>query len=252
MRISFKYINNIDERTFYINSKDKKPIEIQFNNNSIEASMIYSNAIESTFKGAANLFEGDINCVKFDFGKFGKIEKNRCDVKWSIKYSNLNTVIYVLNKNELRKENFYSKGICINNNKMNSLKNTSLNISNQIFKENLALAITCLQKSDINYKYSFENGFLQIFNIKSNSYLTSIDEIEEDDIYILLKLLNILIYQGRHLGVFLIDCTDISKDVLNCLQIVYEKFQRYINVNLLFFFNLDKNYKIDTQKIIIR
>ncbi|HBG5344192.1 TPA: hypothetical protein KQG29_001556 [Clostridioides difficile] len=252
MKLSFKYINNIDEKTFYINSKDKKPIEMQFNNNSIEASAIYSNAIESTFKGTSNLFEGDINCVKFDFGKFGKIEKNRCNINWNIKYSNLNTVIYVLSKNEIRKENFYSKDIYINNNKTNSLKNTSLNFSNQTFKENLALAIACLQKSDINYKYSFENGFLQIFNIKSNSYLTSIDEIEEDDIYILLKLLNILIYQSRHLGIFLIDCTDISKDVLNCLQIIYKNFQRYINVNLLFFFNLDNSYKIDTQKIIIR
>ncbi|MFA8998095.1 hypothetical protein ACEI87_10490 [Clostridioides difficile] len=253
MKLSFKYINNIDEKTFYINSKDKKPIEIHFNNKKQEKSaMIYSNAIESTFKGTANLFEGDINCVKFDFGKFGKIEKNRCDVKWDIRYSNLNTVIYILNKNELRKEYFYTKGMSTNNSKMNSPKNISPNVNNKTFKENLALAITCLQKSDINYKYSFENGFLQIFNTKSNSYLTSIDEIENDDIYLLLKLLNLLIYQDRHLGVFLIDCRDISKDVLTCLQIVYKEFQRYINVNLLFFFNLNKDYKIDTQKIIIR
>ncbi|MFL8710846.1 hypothetical protein Q3304_08770 [Clostridioides sp. GD02377] len=250
MILTFEYANDIKNKSFNIDSKDKKPIEIVFKGNTQENTHLYMNALEATFKGLSNCLYGNISGISIDCGTFGSIEKNRCNVNWNLSYSKLKTSIYILSKKELREENFYAKGVLLDNGSINIIKNKSLN-NKKLFKENLANAIAALLKSKFNYIYSFQNGHLQIINSITNTPIKSINDIEEDDVYMLLKLLDILIIHGKHLGIFLINCDGISENVLTCLHLLYKQFQKDLNVNFLFFFNVNKNYKMKTQKILV-
>ncbi|HFL3696588.1 hypothetical protein [Clostridioides difficile] len=250
MILTFEYTNDIENKSFKIDSRNKKPIEFLFKDASEKNTHIYMNALEATFKGLSNCLYGNISGINIDCGTFGSIKKNRCNVKWNLSYSKLKTSIYILSKKELREENFYAKGVLLDNGNVNIIKNKSLN-NNKLFKENLANAIAALLKSEFDYIYSFQDGHLQIINSITNTPIKSIDDIENDDVYMLFKLLDILIVRGKHLGIFLINCDGISENVLNCLHLLYKQFQKDLNVNFLFFFNLNKNYKIETQKISI-
>ena len=250
MILTFEYANDIENKSFKIDSKDKKPIEIVFKDNAQKNTHIYMNALEATFKGLSNCLYGNISGINIDCGAFGSIKKNRCNVNWNLSYSKLKTSIYVLSKKELREENFYAKGVLLDNGNVNVIKNKFSN-NNKLFKENLANAIAALLKSEFDYIYSFQDGHLQIINYTTNTPIKSINDIEEDDVYLLLKLLDILIVHGKHLGIFLINCDGISEKVLTCLHLLYKQFQKDLNVNFLFFFNLNKDCRMKTQKILV-
>ena len=65
-----------------------------------------------------------------------------------------------------------------------------------------------------------------------------IDDVPDDDMYMLLKMIRIICFKGKHLGIFFINCKGIRPHVLTCLL----KFLKGVyGDTFVFLYNCDSN-----------
>lgn len=209
----------------------------------------YLQTIEYAFTGVINSATGDIADIRISKSWCGGILKTRNNVAWECREDKTHTVIYDICADSLKEKYYVADDIEFSGTRIQPKWTKSLVTDNaEIIKHNIVSSIIAFTKNIRKYVLRWDDikNKLVLENTSGNEI--SIDDVKEDDIYTLLKVINCLISRNRHLGVFIINCHGISDEVLE----TYNDIIRSIyGDTFVFLYNCNRNSKIARERLIL-
>ncbi len=251
MKLEFKYTNGVSPFVYSNNVKDK-PMELVVEGAKDSQSVLsYVKSLDYLLRGVSNYASGKIEGATLKVEGIGEIVKEGYKVNWGLNVPVSNVVTYLVDIEKITENTYYANALVKANGKVKPVENKSLtSVSKAKLKSNIVNAISTLLQSNLNYNYEFTKGGLVLKNSKTNEVI-DIDDIAQDDVYMLVKLINLFMLKSNHLGLVMVNCRGFSDEVLEAIIMVYNVYQKDNGVNLLFFYNLDSNSKVVTERIVL-
>lgn len=190
--------------------------------------------LEMAYRELINMHETSIKSLIIDDGVFGKIKKEDKDIEIIDRYGKLDvetkfdTILYNVyssnfyekayftrNGSSVRKTDVTFEGNNINTVSINNVKHLLTNVNDmQRFVMSLKIVFKTYLK-DYTVKLDKASNSLQYYY--KGSKLMDINDITRDDIFIFFKLLEVISHREPHMGVFFIDCSNLTANVINAM-----------------------------------
>lgn len=240
MKLTLSF-NDGNSKEYVTALKNNKPIELQVDAVSdisrTQCLQAYLGTLEYLLTGVTNRYTEAITAISLGSTELGYMRKNEDDTAWNFTYDRTNVVLYKVNRENLT-ENFYvSDGL---DQKRTSWLTNLIQGENELIAQKMIHVIAVVSKYfGDKYALSFAKNSLVLKNRKGK--VINISDILEDDIYIFMKLMNVIIPKGEHYGAFMVDCTRMSEQVLTALSEVVAAIYKD---SVIFMYNCDKDLEL--------
>lgn len=179
----------------------------------------YLKTIEYAFTGVLNRATGNINSIRLEKSWCGGVTKLQDNVVWDCRDKKGHTIIYDITKDSLNEKYFVADRVDYESGVIKPRWTNSLySKDNERVKNNILYCILAFTKNIRNYTLKWDDKESKLVLLDRYDRVISIDDVKEDDVYILLKVINCLIFRDTHLGVFVVNCEGISDNVINALS----------------------------------
>lgn len=272
MKIQIKFGNDVGTYNFEDNSiQGVVPLELRvekldadnYEYNSNLSLALYVSAFASLFKGVTNFTTGDIQGIQIQRSGFDTVTKDKDGVRFENQTKG-KTVIYEISKTSMNEQMYYSEDLDVKN--IASYTSESLeglvkeNVtskvlwqtgliepSQEVLRNNIVDAITAttfIPGVDFFWEDNgTDKGKLSLISDDGN---IEMDDIEADEVYYLIKLIEQIAHKGVHKGVIFINAQGISDTVLNALLFAMQTFFSETHVFLTY---LDDNSKVVRSRV---
>lgn len=266
MEIGFTFTNgtpNVREKL-----AGNKPVELKIEDGgtpySKESSLsAYLRSIDYMFRGVGNLATGVIKEVRLDAGNLGRVRRQNESVVWEVNREQTSIVVYEISHEEIKENLYIADGIV--KGKKRGVNTPFKNITpiwvkevikpthkQSVMKENLikAISITTKYLSDVQLTWLSGNGFSKdrLAILDKNKREVDISEIENDEEYIIVRLLTMILSKGEHQGVFLINGKHLSDNAVNAL---YHIGSIFYGQGFVFLYNMKENSGVVRDTVIL-
>lgn len=216
------------------------------------ALMDYVINLEMAFRELINQHETSLDDIEIHDIEFGNIKKTNQDVNFltesgKIAYdSKYNMILFHIYNTNICEKSYFTRNegkgretdIYFMENKLNPI---AVDTNKGINKNKLRTLILIVQQNLKGYsvKIDTETGAVKYYY--HGVEITDLNDIKQNDVFVFFKLFEVLLYRTDHKGVYIIDCSSFSKEVLSAIlqliNIVY-KFQCRV-----FLYNVPSTYK---------
>ena len=222
-----------------------------------EALRLYARALDLLFSGVSNYASGKITGVKVGKSWFGEMEKNRDVINWSALFDKNYVVVYDLRINSLTENMYIADAIRDSasggEGEFSGVEPVYLesllrpNVAN--LKDKIIKAISVTTEFVSGYKLVWEyNGVEGLSVVNKFGRVVGVDDITDDETYILVKLLTLIMSKGNHLGVFIIDARGFSDAILEAFMKTAEYFY---GDAFIFMYNVNPASKLKREQVLL-
>lgn len=226
---------DFDEGAYGLTPVELKVVDGSYASN-LRSLMAYIKTLKYAFTGVANRVTGTIQGLSVEKSWSGSIVKNGDDVSWNFVTDMHHTVIYDISADEIEEDMYVAKSVSMSGSKV--VPNWSKDLitpKNKTSKEYLISAIESFASTIPDYTLMWDKGLVLYDELGEQ---VKIDDVPDDDMYMLLKMIRIICFKGKHLGIFFINCKGIRPHVLTCLL----KFLKGVyGDTFVFLYNCDSN-----------
>lgn len=210
---------------------------------------LYINALSLLFRGLTNYSTSDIIGVSVSKGLFGSVVKNQDSISWNAVVDKTYTIVYEISATQLTDHVYVADGLAAKKTK-DGHKFEYLWLKG-IFKpdpahsrENVTNAIVIA--TERLQKYALKWGENGLCVVEKGGKVVNIDDVSVDEEFVFLSLLLTILSKARHVGVFLVDASGFSDDILLGLLDVAKYFMLD---NFIFFYNMRKESKVSRYRL---
>lgn len=212
---------------------------------------IYMQAINYLFRGVSNFASGKLGYVSVEKPWFGRIEKSMDKLEWNAISDKSMIVVYELSLKEVAEHYYLAEGVRLKRGRAPEVKpvwNEGLiKPTAQTMKEGVITAIEIATEFTDEYRLVWGyNGKSGLYVLNSKDKRIDIDDIKNPEVYLLFRLLLLVASKERHIGVFCIDATGMSDELLNALVQASRTF--YVD-GFIFIKHLNHGSEIDREKL---
>lgn len=258
MKLKFDFSNGIPSVEFNENTDKATPLELlvpETNGISGKNSLdLYIKSLDYLFRGVSNYASGKIVGVSAEKGWFGKIEKQREEITWQAISDKNFVVVYDITLHAISEHMYVADAITRGG--KTSFKGVDpiwikeLLVPNPTgMKENIISSVTIATDFLTEYKLAWGFGGKEGLSIiNGQGQVIDVGDIADDEAFILIKLLMLLMSKGTHMGVFLINCRGFSDKVLEGLVKTAEVF---FGDAYIFFYNVSPRSQIKRSAFVL-
>lgn len=253
MKIEFDFTNGLLPFSQTIEQINPIPVELRVentgnSNQQVESLHFYIHTLLNLFRGVSNITSSKIGRASIEKSWFGKIESSLHKVTWEPRIEKYFFVIYDLMKAKLVEDMYvadaiYSSGKSKKVNEpawLTPLLNPKSKASATEL-EHLRDVISTITENIEGYNLTFRNGKLLLQSAVTGDSL-DIDEVGDDDIYVLLRVVYQILGKGLHQGVFFIDARWYSDAVIKALTDISRFVYGY---SFIFLYNVSPDSKVE-------
>lgn len=255
-------MNGADTVDFKSESVGATPIELLVSRSGSMRSqakslMGYVRSLDYTFRGVTNYASSDISRVSIEKPWFGKMEKIKDSVNWTAITDKNFVVVYDLTTKSITENMYIADAIATGAQaKKRSADEEFMGVQpvwiqeliqpqmGKSLKNITADAISIVTEyaeAESGYSLVYRGGKQGLVVLDPQGKAITVDDIQDDETFILVKLLTLLLGKGQHLGVFLIDAHGFSDRILSAFITTARLF--YGNT-FMFMYNVDSKSKV--------
>lgn len=177
----------------------------------------YIKTMEFAFTGVSNRVNSVIDELTVGKDWCGSVTKKGDSIDWNLVAEASDVIVYNISVEEIQENMYLADSVNIGkDNKLTPVWSKNLFETNGTdTKGKFVTAIEAFSEYIDKYKLVWDNK-LKLLN--SNGKVVNMDDISEDDIYILLKLMTLIFKKGKHTGVFFINCAGFNDKTLNAMM----------------------------------
>lgn len=206
----------------------------------------YLLAIDYAFRGVKNYASYNIAGVVIEKGWFGRIERFKESIKWDAVSDKNFVVVYDIRSEAITENMYIADGLKYDKVSeevepiwLKPLIEPSPNIVKENIIASIAIGAEFLDKHKMMWGFQGVQG-VTILDESHTPVL--IDDIEDDNDYIICKMLSLLILKGTHMGVFMVDAKGLSDKCLNGLM---EMAKLFYGDAFLFYYNVSPDSRVE-------
>lgn len=257
MKLKFGFTNGTPSAEFNIDTIQATPLELLVSQQGTfqsrkRAMQLYIKTLDYAFKGVSNYASGDISGVEIEKPWFGRVLKHMDYVEWEAVTDKTFVVVYDFSLESLTENMYVADAIQAtkkgNKNSINPVWIKELLTPKPYYMlQNMISSIAIVTEFSPHYKiaWGFEGKEDLTVLTKDHKPIT-VEDIEDDEFFILIKLLTLIMSKGVHMGVFLIDARGFSDRVLEAITHTVKAFY---GDAFLFLYNLNPNSKLNRKTI---
>lgn len=183
---------------------------------------IYMQSLNYLFRAVSNFASGKIGYVAAEKSWFGRIEKTMDKLEWGAIADKNFVVVYDISKEEIAEHYYVAEAVSFKHGKRRSVEpvwnEKLIKPSPKTMKEGIITAIEIATEFTDLYRLVWGyRGKRGLFILDSEDRKIDVDDIDDDEIYILFRLLLVLASKEIHVGVFCIDANGLSDSLLNAI-----------------------------------
>lgn len=261
MRLSFEYSNGTQPFEFSADGLQATPLELLVvgkgsPHSKQRALDAYIRSLDYLFRGVMNYASNDIIRVSVEKGWFGKLEKLRDSITWTSYIDKLFMVSYGISINAITENMYVADAIVVDKGVKGSdgvsplwIKEL-LNPKSKAGKAELDHVINAVSLVT-QYVYDYD----LVYGFRGNKGLTvvdkrkkpiSIEDIESDEEYILVRLVSLLLSKGLHQGMFFINAQGFSERILRAFV---ETAKLFFGDTFIFLYNCPEKHSFERVRV---
>lgn len=229
MRVQFEFSNGLPRIDFDSKLEHSTPLELSVPSSASsltakQSVAMYVQSLNYLFRGVSNYASGRIVKVVAEKGWFGRIEKSYEAVFWEAVTDKTFVVVYDLSLSSFTEHMYVADGLSTGSNPQGFLGVDPLWIKELLspstaqVKENIISSIAIATEFLSDYKLVWGFGGAKGLSIlDANNRAIKLEDIQDDQSFILISLLLAVVSKGIHTGVFLLDCQGFSDAILTAL-----------------------------------
>lgn len=212
---------------------------------------IYMQAINYLFRGVSNFASGKIGKVSAEKSWFGRIEKTMDKLEWNAITDKNLVVVYDITKEAIAEHYYVAEAVAFKNGKKRKVEpiwnEQLIKPSAKTMKEGIITAIEIATEFTNRYRLVWGyNGSRGLYVLNENDKKVDVDDIEDDEIYLLFRLLLVLASKEMHIGVFCIDAEGLSD---NLLKAIVQTSRTFYGDGFIFIKHLNPSSKLPRETI---
>lgn len=237
------------------------PVELSISPEGSSKSQSYSmqrvlEEIEFLFKGVANVASTDIMELSISNDWFGTVKKSMHLVDWKAGIDKGYVATYSISSSQIREEHYVADAISVVTTRGGKREVNPLWLTNMLqpektgLRNNLIAAITISTQYGRGYSLSFQQvyGENRIVILDKKRQVISLDDIVDQEVFILFRLLTLIINKGKHMGVFLLDARGFSDKMLGAF---YQIAEIFFVETFIFVYNISATSEFPREKMVI-
>lgn len=212
---------------------------------------IYMQTLNYLFRGVSNFASGKVGYVAAEKSWFGRIEKTMDKIEWNAIADKNFVVVYDISKEQVVEHYYVAEAIAFKNGKRRKVEpiwnEKLIKPSPKTMKEGIITAIEIATEFTDRYRlvWGFK-GKRGLFILDANDRKVDVDDIDDDEIYVLFRLLLVLASKELHAGVFCIDAKGLSDNLLNA---IVQTSRTFFRDGFVFIKHLDPSSKIERETV---
>jgi hypothetical protein len=231
------------------------PIELQVaeGKNTLSRSIAlsaYLCLLDYTFRGITNTI-GGIKRIALEKSTIGRIEKTQTTINWDCTIDKSFFVTYGISERGITEDMYVADGIRhVKNNRTSKLVDvtpvwitpllSAKGKGAELNRKHLISAIEVATEFLTEYRLHYAEGGLTLSTLDGRSIKPS--DIGDDESFLLVQLLVLLVNRGYHYGILSINCRGISERLISALVTVA---QRFFGDEFIFLYNCPETLNID-------
>lgn len=238
MKLEFDFTNGIEPVRIKQETVGATPMELLVSDTGSKGSrkdalMAYLTGLDYTFRGVRNPISGYIDRISVEKPWLGKMEKDGTEVNWDSVADKSFIVVYDVMISSIEEHMYVAeafkqkRGDGDATGHVNAIWNDNLlnPAPPETLKGLLIKAISIASEYVDGYRLVFgHNGKDKISVLDRKDNEIAVDDIDDDESFIIIRLLFRLLSKGVHVGVFLINAQGLSDKGLNALVAISELF----------------------------
>jgi hypothetical protein len=261
VRLQFSFANGTPPVDFTAERIQATPVELLVSGSGSPHSRSkalngYVRSLDFLFRGVSNIASGDITSVSIEKGGFGKMLKDRDSVTWTFLVHKSFLVIYDLSLHSLTENMYVADAIAVGGkddfNGVTPIWIKELldpkSKNGSIIRDHTINAVSVVTEFVDGYQLVFGKDGADKLSVVApdGRLLGQVEEMTEDEAYILVKLLTLMLGKGAHHGVFLIDCKGFSDRTLSGFT---EIARLFFGDTFIFLYNLNPTSTVERSKV---
>lgn len=213
-----------------------------------KALSMYLQTIDYAFRGVSNRVTGDIDEISVEKSWSGSVYKDGDSVVWNCVVDKTFIIIYDITSNGVTEKMYVADGLAVSDGKnVKPLwQNELMKATKDEVKRTILASISIFSEYIDKYQLVWGVNGNKVSLLNTSGKEISIEDVPEDDIYTLLKLINVLMLKSTHMGVYFINCLGFSDKVLNAL---IKLVQEIYGDTFVFLYNCSPNCTVKKEVI---
>ncbi|MNL91283.1 hypothetical protein D3C81_10140 [compost metagenome] len=206
----------------------------------------YLKAISYLFQGVSNYASSQLPYVSISKDWFGSVTKDREVIKWDSLIDRTSVIVYNMSYLQIEERMYVADGVEQREKVVQPLwLDSLLRPDSDYYKHSVVSAISIATEYVDGYTLSWSDK-LGTLIITKDGAVVNIDDIKNDNSYILIKFLYLLIAKGKHEGVILLDCARLTDKTITG---IVETARIFFGDSFVFLYNCSKNSNVDRIKV---
>lgn len=215
----------------------------------------YLLSLDYMFRGVTNYASSDIISVSIEKDWFGKMEKKDDVVTWTAVVDKSFVVVYGIELQQITENMYVADAIKVGASKkadavdpvwiQELLSPTSK--PDRTVREHIMHAVSVVTQYVDGYSliYGF-NGGTGLSIVRDDKVSVKVEDISDDETFIIVRLLVLLLSKGLHMGVFMLNCEGFSE---KAIQAITDIAKLFFGDAYIFLYNCRDNIKVDRIKV---
>lgn len=218
MDIRITYTNGMPELSRKFDIYGLTPIELSVpnggKNSRLRSLNAYVKTMEFAFTGVCNRAVGAIDELSIGKNWCGVVRKKGDAIDWNLVKGVNDVIIYNMSSTEIQESMYIADNVVVTDKIKPEWSKRLFLPTPDDTKGKIISAIEVFAKYIQNYSLEWKNGLV----LKDkNKQIITMDRVKENDVYMLLKLITLILKKSIHLGVFFINAYDFDDSVLQAL-----------------------------------
>lgn len=217
----------------------------------VRSADIYMQSLNYLFRGVSNIASGRIKKVAVEKSWFGRIEKEMDKTIWNAVADKNFVVVYDITADSISEHYYVAEAVAYRkgkNRKIEPIWNEALiKPSPKTIKEGIITAIEIATEFTDRYRLVWGyKGKQGLFVLNHKGKKIDVDDIDDDEIYLVFRLLLLLSSKELHTGVFCIDADRISDKTL---EAIIQASKTFFGDGFIFIKHLNPNSRIKRETV---
>jgi hypothetical protein len=259
MKLHFGFSNSTPPVNFSASMLQATPLELVIAADASphsrkKALSAYLLTLDYMFRGVTNSASSYINSVSVEKDWFGKMEKHNDVVNWTAVVDKSFVVVYGIELQQITENMYVADAIKVGAKRsenvdpvwIQELINPTTK-PDQTVREHIMHAVSVVTKYVEGYRlvYGFDGGSgLSI--VREDNVSIKVEDISDDETFVILRLLVLLLSKGTHMGVFMLNCEGFSE---KAIQAIVDIAKLFFGDAYIFMYNCRDNIKVDRLKV---
>lgn len=221
-----------------------------------EALQAYVRSIDYLCRGVSNYASGNIKNVSLEKNWFGVMAKTGDSVLWDAISDKSFVITYHLSIGSIEENMYVADAIHVDKRKGENGVNPvwikellTPKKSSELLRNQAIYAISIVTEFISGHKLAWGfNGKEGLSVVDRNFNVVAVEDIDDDETFILVKLLTLLISKGLHLGILIINCEGFSNNVVSAFS---ETARMFFSDTFVFLYNVPPNSPVERATVVL-